>query len=214
MPARRSVIDRNVRSGSGKLPVLLIHGLACNRGNWFWFRRRLENRGYQAFTVDCTPWYGRIEGFAPNLAGAIEEVLAATRASKVILIGHSMGGLVSRGYLERFGTGKVDHIITLGTPHRGTWMANLMMAPNVLQMRERSAFLEGLAERESRRGANPYVDFTCVLTYHDNLVTPHANAMLPGAHHLRSLVSATSRWHFHRGARRSARRVGTPFSRA
>ena len=37
------------------VPILLVHGLGCNRGNWFWFRRELERRGYRVYTVDCTP---------------------------------------------------------------------------------------------------------------------------------------------------------------
>ena len=181
VPARRSVIDRESVQRSGRPPVVLIHGLACNRMNWFWFRRQLEERGFTVFTVDCTPWYGRIEGFVPQLARAIDEVLAATGAAEVTLIGHSMGGLISRAYLDRFGTSKVNRVITLGSPHQGTWMAQLMFTPNVRDMREGSSFLTALAERESRREPSAHARFTCVLTHHDNLVTPHRNALLPGA---------------------------------
>ena len=98
-----------------------------------------------------------------------------------MLIGHSMGGLVSRAYLDQFGGDKVAHVITLGAPHLGTWMARFGVGPNVRNMAEDSAWLAELRQREAARSARPYANFTCVYTYHDNLVTPQTNAALPGA---------------------------------
>ncbi len=182
--SRRSVLDRPAGMDTGTLPLLLVHGLACNRGNWFWFRRQLERRGFTVYTVDYTPPFARIASYAPSLARAIDEVLEATGAERLVLIGHSMGGLVSRAYLDRFGTGKVAHVITLGTPHLGTWMARLGIGPNMRDMAMDSAWLSALREREAAQSENPYARFTCVYTYHDNLVTPQPNATLPGAEHI------------------------------
>jgi pimeloyl-ACP methyl ester carboxylesterase len=66
------------------------------------------------------------QGFALGIA--IQKVLAATKAEKVILIGHSMGGLAIREYLQnsRFlfydnnATHKVYRVVTIGTPHGGS----------------------------------------------------------------------------------------------
>ncbi|MEP7084805.1 MAG: alpha/beta fold hydrolase [Betaproteobacteria bacterium] len=178
--ARRSVVDRP-RIDTATLPLLLVHGLACNRGNWFWFRRQLERRGYTVYTVDYTPPFARIANYVSPLARAIDEVLEATSAQQLILIGHSMGGLVSRAYLDRFGFDKVAHVITMGTPHLGTWMARLGVGPNVHDMTIDSPWLAALHEREAARSADPYSRFSCIFTYHDNLVTPQTNATLPGA---------------------------------
>ena len=81
VPARRSVTDdalssRNA-SASGT-PVLLVHGLACNRGNWFWFRRQLIERGYRVFTMDCTPPVSRISKYGAQIA----TVSAPTRSNR------------------------------------------------------------------------------------------------------------------------------------
>jgi pimeloyl-ACP methyl ester carboxylesterase len=182
VPARRSVIDRLPQEGApAGLPILLVHGLACNRGNWFWFRRQLENRGYRVFTVDYTPWYAKIDRYPPQLARAIDEVLSHEGTRQLIVIGHSMGGLVARAYLDRFGEDKVAHVITLGTPHRGTWMARFGYSPNIRDMAEASDWLVSLERRERKRAEDPYSRFTCIFTYHDNLVTPQRNATLPGA---------------------------------
>lgn len=182
--SRRSVLDRPAGAPSDKPPLLLVHGLACNRDTWFWFRRQLERRGYRVYTVDCTPPFAQIASYAPQIARAVDEILGATGAKRTVLIGHSMGGLVSRAYLDQFGTDKVEHVITLGTPHLGTWMTNFAVGPNVRNMSEGSPWLAGLREREIARSSQPYANFTCVYTYHDNLVTPQTNAALRGAEHI------------------------------
>jgi len=182
-PSRRRLVPRSDRSSASaqSLPLLLVHGLACNRRNWFWFRRRLAREGYRAFAMDYTPWFATIDSYVPQVEAAIEEIIAATGASRVVIVAHSMGGLVARAYIARCGHAKVAHVVTLGTPHRGTWMTRFVFTPNVRNMAEDSAWLQGLREREAARGSDPYAAFTCLYTYHDNLVTPQRNATLPGA---------------------------------
>jgi hypothetical protein len=183
VPARRSIIDSTplTNGNPGTLPIVLVHGLACNRGNWFWFRRQLARRGLVSFALDYTPWFASIDTYVPQLGAAIEEVCFATGAERVIVVAHSMGGLVTRDYLERFGGDRVAHVITLGTPHQGTWMTRFGFTPNVRNMAMGSEWLAGLQARESLRSRDPYRAFTCVFTYHDNLVTPQHNAVLLGA---------------------------------
>ena len=182
--SRRTVLDRAAGAASENPPLLLIHGLGCNRRYWFWFRRQLERHGHRAYTVDCTPPFTQIADYALQVAQAVDEILRVTGAGQLVLIGHSMGGLISRAYLDQFGADKVAHVITLGTPHLGTWMTRLGAGPNVRNMAENSAWLAELRKREAARSVQPYAKFTCVYTYHDNLVTPQNNATLPGAVHV------------------------------
>ena len=133
------------------------------------------------YTVDYTPPLAKIASYAPQLARAVDEILAATGAKRLVLIGHSMGGLVSRAYMDQFGGDKVAHVVTLGTPHLGTWMTRFAIGPNLRDMDENSAWLAGLREREAARSAHPYENFSCLYTHHDNLVAPQSNAVLPGA---------------------------------
>ena len=58
-------------------PILLVHGLGCNRGNWFWFKRQLRSRGYRVYTMDCTPPVARISHYGSQIHDAVEEVLGA-----------------------------------------------------------------------------------------------------------------------------------------
>ncbi|WP_407441847.1 esterase/lipase family protein, partial [Fibrobacter sp.] len=53
-------------------------------------------------------------------------------ASRYILIGHSMGGVVSREYVQgNFYNGDVDKIITLDSPHEGTGALNMLVEKSV-----------------------------------------------------------------------------------
>ena len=191
--ARRSVLEgEGGANGEGEgegepttspshLPILLVHGLACNRGNWFWFKRRLRHRGYRVYTMDCTPPVARIAHYGSQIHDAVEEILGATGAPQLVLIGHSQGGLSIRAYLHRYGDAKVAKIITLGSPHLGTFLAHLAIGLNAVDMRLKSAWLAELAGHETAVPDTAYRKFTCIFTYYDNLVAPQLNAVLPGS---------------------------------
>jgi triacylglycerol lipase len=178
--------DRLAKPASGRPPLLLIHGYQCNRGFWFWLRPRLEAAGWTVATHSLEPVFSDIDAYAEGIARRIDQVLVATGAPQVILVGHSMGGLASRGYLRRHGTGKVARLITLGSPHRGTLLARLGLGPNARQMRVDSPWLRGLAAPLPPASVSIY---SC----HDNYVFPQqacstlegaANVAIGGVSHL------------------------------
>ena len=189
--ARRSVLEgEGGANGEGEgepttspshPPILLVHGLACNRGNWFWFKRQLRTHGHRVYTMDCTPPVARISHYGSQIHGAVEEVLGATGARQLVLIGHSQGGLSIRAYLHLYGDAKVAKIITLGSPHLGTFLARLALGHNAVDMRLKSVWLGELSAREMITPLTAYRKFTCLFTYHDNLVAPQLNAVLPGS---------------------------------
>ena len=101
-------------------PVLLVHGYGCSRGIWRTQRARLEAAGHVVATITLMPPFGHIDEMVPLLAKRIDDVLAQTGADKLVLVGHSMGGLVCRDYLAIHGGDKVARLITLATPHQGS----------------------------------------------------------------------------------------------
>ena len=170
--------DRLVKPAAGRLPVLLIHGYQCNRGFWFWLRPRLEAAGWTVATHSLEPVFSDIDAYAEGIARRIDEVLAATGAPRLILVGHSMGGLASRAYLRRHGAVKVARLITLGTPHHGTLLASLGLGPNARQMRIGSPWLSALAAPLPPASVSIY---SC----HDNYVFPQqACSTLEGANNV------------------------------
>ena len=120
MVAHRLLIADPVAAPS-RLPLLLVHGVAVNDGVWFALRRNLWRRGLgPVYTINYGPPLAGIEHFAGQLASRIDAVCAATGAQRVALIAHSMGGLVSRYYLEVLeGWRDCRALITFGTPYRG-----------------------------------------------------------------------------------------------
>jgi triacylglycerol lipase len=167
--------DRLAQPAARRLPLLLIHGYQCNRGFWFWLRPRLEAAGWIVATHSLEPVFSDIDAYAEGIARRIDEVLAATGAPKVILVGHSMGGLASRAYLRRHGTDKIARLITLGSPHHGTLLARLGLGPNASQMRIGSPWLSALTAPLPPGSVSIY---SC----HDNYVFPQqACSALEGA---------------------------------
>jgi triacylglycerol esterase/lipase EstA (alpha/beta hydrolase family) len=159
------------------LPVLLVHGYGCNGGYWAALRALLRHEGISHATVDLEPVTASIDDYVPQLEAAVQRLLAATGAPRVVLVCHSMGGLVARAWLRRHGAERVARIVTLGTPHHGTTLAGLGLGANARQMRPRSEWLQQLAQDDAGQRAL----FTSIWSWHDNIIAPQDSSRLPGA---------------------------------
>jgi triacylglycerol lipase len=159
----------------GRPPVLLIHGYACSRAAWWRTRRRLENAGWTVATLNLEPIYTSIDNYVEPVARRVDEVLAATGAERLIMVGHSMGGLVARAYLRLHGGSKVARLVTLGTPHGGSELARVGFGGNARQMEPGNPWLTALA------GTEVPVDTLTIFSPYDNYVMPPSNLLLPGA---------------------------------
>lgn len=158
-----------------RLPVLLVHGYFCSRAAWWWLRRRLEAAGWTVATISLEPIHGSIEDYVAPLAGRIDAVLAETGAERVLLAGHSMGGLVARAYLQRCGNARAAGLVTLGTPHQGSQLASIGPGKNARQMRPGNPWLQNLANPAA------VLDTLAIYSPHDNFVMPQSNSQLSGA---------------------------------
>lgn len=176
---------RGAHPGSG-IPLVLVHGFACNRGYWWFFARWLRDAGFgPIYAVSLEPLFGSIDEHARRLGERIEAVCRQTGAAKVVLIGHSMGGLVSRAYLHQDGARRIERIVTLGSPHYGTVLTKGLesLGENVRQMSRGSAWAATLNEHKQRDCPVP---ISAVITPHDNIVSPQDSCVLryPNAHNL------------------------------
>lgn len=129
-------------------PVLLLHGFTDNRSVFVLLRRALRAGGRRHVEAyNYSPFTRDLRVTARHLAAHIEELCARTGQEQVDLVGHSLGGLIGRYYVQRLGgDARVRTLVTLGTPHAGTRAAPFMDAhPLVRQMRPGSEVLAELA---------------------------------------------------------------------
>ena len=172
-----------------KDPVIIVGGMATGPitdAVYLPLQARLRSAGYTV-EIWSMPDYGLgdIHANAARLNTFADSFRARTGAAKVDLVGHSMGGLVSRDYVKTLGGAtEVDSLITLGTPNYGTAvasLANFFLLGNCLtitgckQMTLGSSYLNALNAGDDSIGA---VRYTNITTVNDELVLPHTSGYL------------------------------------
>ncbi|HEY4426874.1 MAG TPA: alpha/beta fold hydrolase [Solirubrobacteraceae bacterium] len=185
-------------------PVILVHGTFEDMsGNWQALSPLLYDHGYCVFALN----YGSYEGSgqfgvyatgdiaqsAEQLAGFVGQVLAATGARKVDLVGHSQGGMMPRYYLRFLGgAAKVHTLVGLSPSNHGTTLDGIFTLANLLgvgsafgvlcpaceQQEAGSAFL---AKLNAGKDTVPGVHYTVIQSTNDEVVTPYSSAFLSGA---------------------------------
>ncbi|MFB6564652.1 MULTISPECIES: esterase/lipase family protein [unclassified Streptomyces] len=157
-------------------PVLLLHGFTDNRSVFVLLRRALGAGGRHVEAYNYSPFTLDLRVTARHLARRVEELCERTGQERVDLVGHSLGGLVGRYYVQRLGGDtRVRTLVTLGTPHSGTRVAPFMDAhPLIRQIRPDSEVLTELA------APAPGCATRCVAFWSefDTIMTPVATARI------------------------------------
>lgn len=145
-PVQRGLLLADVEAAG--TPILLIHGFIDNRSIFNKLRRSLRRRGFdRVLTVNLPVMYRDIPAAAHKLAAQVEKLCEKTGYERIHIVGHSLGGLVARYYVQRLGgDARVHTLVTLGTPHKGTLAAHLLPQRVVRQMRPGSHILAELDE--------------------------------------------------------------------
>ena len=125
--------------------VVLVHGIWNTAGIFSSLSAYLERTGYQVHALSMQPNNGDapLEQLAQQVAVFVEQKVPPTEPFD--LVGFSMGGLVSRYYVQRLGGIKrVRRFVTVSAPHRGTVLGWFSRRYGVRQMRPGSAFIRSL----------------------------------------------------------------------
>ncbi|MFE0107116.1 lipase family alpha/beta hydrolase [Streptomyces sp. NPDC059009] len=133
--------------GEDRPPVLLLHGFIDNRSVFVLLRRFLTQHGRQHVeSLNYSPLTCDIRTAAELLGRHVEEICRRTGHHEVDIVGHSLGGLIARHYVQlQGGDARVRTLVTLGTPHAGTRVVPLADAhPIVRQMRPESPVIKEL----------------------------------------------------------------------
>ncbi len=166
-------------------PVLLIHGLVCNRAVWRPLEGELRAHGFGPIrAVNLEPLLTDLETLAIQVVSEVRRLRQEAGGQRVAIVSHSMGGLVARAALRAGCAEDISQIVTVGSPHHGTSLARLFPVPPLAQMRIDCEWLTAL--NRAQEGHFP-VPLTSIYSANDNFVVPSRSAALAGAtlHELR-----------------------------
>ncbi len=158
-------------------PVLLVHGIWDTAKV---FRRMipfLNERGLKVYDLDLAPNNGTkgLDDLAQQVAHKVESTFGAEQPFD--LLGFSMGGIVSRYYVQRLGgINKIQRFITLSAPSHGTVIAYFNQGLGCVQMRPNSSLLKDL---NSDAQMLSQINFTSIWTPYDMMIVPADSSKMP-----------------------------------
>jgi len=152
----------------GPRPIIVVHGYAMNRANFLPLAYRLARAGLGPI-VGFEYWtLGRVAAGARQLAWFVEEVQSITGSPQVDVIGHSMGGVVGRYYVQMLGgDGAVANLVTVGSPHAGTDVSEFGIGHPMRELLIGSTLVQRLAFAPAPRDTRVTMIFS------------HADALVP-----------------------------------
>src|SRR5450631_4363210 len=173
-PVQRGLVIGDVEAAG--TPILLVHGMIDNRSIFTLLRRGLVRRGFgRVASINYSPLTTDVRVAAAHLAEEVEALVAETGYERIHVVGHSLGGLIARYYVTRLGGHERVHtLVTLGTPHGGTFNAYALPSNLCRQLRPGSALMAELG------AAVPgcKTRFVAYWSDLDQMVFPQSNAQM------------------------------------
>ena len=176
---------RVVEAAARRDPVLLVHGFRGSSGGWRALEASLRAQGYRADEIDAVDYDGGASNVdvARQLAREADALRARTGAARIDVVTHSMGAISSRYWMERLGgAAHVDAWVSLAGVNEGTvWAYGCYMLAPCRDMVPTSSLLERLNAGFRATGPTRYAAWWSPC---DDVIVPHTNAELPGAHNV------------------------------
>ncbi|WP_373481232.1 esterase/lipase family protein [Geminocystis sp.] len=172
--------------------ILMVHGITDTGKVFEIMTSYFQKKGYKTYTIDLIPNLGTAD--LRDLAQQVKEYIdnQFTTEEKIILLGFSMGGLVTRYYLQRLnGTEKVEKYINISAPNNGTNLAYFLPLKGIKQMCPDSDFLRDL-NTDVKESLNK-IKCLIIWTPFDMMIIP-ANSSLLGIGIEVSFPVLTHKW--------------------
>ncbi|MGK7957153.1 MAG: esterase/lipase family protein [Crocosphaera sp.] len=158
-------------------PVLLVYGIYNTSAKFKTMKKYLTHLGWSVHCLSLKPNNGdaHLEYLAEQVNDYIDKNFSSQQP--IDLIGFSMGGLVTRYYLQRLaGVEKVQRYINISAPNNGTITAYALPNPGIKQMRPNSQFLQDL-NKDLETTLNE-VDVTVIWTPFDLMILPASSSKI------------------------------------
>lgn len=168
----------------GHRPIVFAHGLVGHPGNFLPMRKFMALHGRKrtyAFALDAG---SNMEENAERFRHYIDEVIRVNDLpanTKIDCVAHSMGGLVVRLALENETSVRIATLVTLGSPHQGTYAARYGASRNVVDLRPDSAVMRRLAAQLPWAGPPSRPRLVALWSPADVLLLPAEAARAEGA---------------------------------
>ena len=162
--------------------VVLVHGFLETGSAFRSMKRHLHDMGYECLVPRLRPCDARdgLEQLSLSLKREIDNRFGEDQ--KFSIIAFSMGGLVSRHYLQELGgAARCERLFTISSPHHGTHAAWCYPGEGARQMRPGSEFLEKLSRSESALGDMPVVSYRTPM---DLIILPAVSSVWQRAENL------------------------------
>jgi triacylglycerol lipase len=157
--------------------VLLVHGITDTEAVFDQMAIFLGQQGWPVYSLDLLPNRGEVglDVLAQQLADYIAKTFPPEQPLDIV--GFSMGGIVSRYYIQRLGgMNRVQRFITISSPHYGTVVAYASQNPGCVQMRPNSEFLKDL---NTDAVMLQQLNFTSIWTPYDLMIIPTHSSKMP-----------------------------------
>lgn len=186
-------------------PILFVHGWQGSASTWNTMVSRFKADGWtdaqlMAWTYNSSQSNATT---AQEISTRVDQLMAATGATRVDVVTHSMGGLSSRYYAKNLGgDARIDAWVSLGGPNHGTTTANACVSVACTEMRIGSAFLTALNSGDETPGAPRYATWWSGC---DEIINPDDSVLLAGATNTQTACISHNALHGDLGVYRSVR---------
>ncbi|GGL60940.1 lipase [Streptomyces fumigatiscleroticus] len=174
--------DADARPLSTSTPVVFVHGYTGNASNWVTAMSVFRLNGWSSSNLFAYEYnsYGNNITNAQGLATFVDNVKARTGASKVAIVNHSMGGLVSQYYLKVLGGhSSVSHLASIaGANHGTTYAGTCLIYTTCQQMYPGSSFISQISSGDETPGDTQYATWYSAC---DGIILPYTSTKLDGA---------------------------------
>ncbi|MBT2661255.1 triacylglycerol lipase [Bacillus sp. ISL-45] len=183
---------KKVPVASEKDPVVFVHGFTGSSSSFDNMKEWLISQGWPSnylYAIQYSDTTGSSVDNAYELQTFVKNVLRQTKASKVDIVAHSMGGLSTRYYVKYLeGAQNVDDIVTLGSPHHGTNSSYFgLWTEGAREMVPGSAFLNELNsvdETPNGSDTSAVIQYTSIYSSADTVINPYTSSIIEGAENI------------------------------